>query len=279
MKRNLFYLLVGLTALVCSPLFSQQLHTQQAQLPCLDKKFTVVAHVVQDSLGSYTGQALQDLQDLITSRIENTNLHFAPICVSFEICEFKLIENFQYAVVESENEWEQMQVKYNQDNRINMYFVQDSYKGLECGFATWEGVGFPDSGGVVVHVPCLSDISKAIPHQLGHFFGLYDTAEWGLFGEELVSRDTINCQQTGDLLCDTPADPLTADLIASVNSYITVSLGCRFVYDGKDVNGQNYIPDVGNIMSFYPDECRCGFSYEQYLKMATTWQMTGKKYW
>lgn len=279
MKKTQFFLFTIALSFFTLSICGQQLHTQQATLPCLSKKFTIVAHIVQDSVGTYKGQNLQDLQDLITVNIQNTNVHFSPICVSFEICEFKLIDNFQYANVNTENEWEQMQVKYNQDNRINMYFVQDSYKGLECGFATHAGIGFPDSGGVVVHVPCLSDISKAIPHQLGHFFGLYDTAESDLFGEELVTRDTNNCQQTGDLLCDTPADPLTTADIGSVNSYIDVGLGCRFVFGGQDANGRDFIPDVGNIMSFYPDECRCGFSHEQYRKMAETWFQTGKKYW
>jgi hypothetical protein len=278
MKRIILsFLFLGLAASLS--LQAQDLHTRQAKLPCLGKKFTIVAHIVQDSLGNPSGQDLQDLQDLINDRIANTNTHFAPICASFEVCEFKTIENFQYYTVDTENEWEQMQVKYNLENRINMYFVDDSYAGLECGFATQEGIGILDSGGVVVHVPCLSDISKAIPHQLGHFFGLFDTAETELFGEELVTRDTNNCKNTGDLLCDTPADPLTTDVIASVNAYIDVGQGCRFIFEGKDANSLFYIPDVGNIMSFYPDECRCGFSYEQLLKMARIYRETADKMW
>ena len=41
---------------------------------------------------------------------------------------------------------------------------------------------------------------------------------------------------------------------------------CEFIFPALDANGEYYQPDVGNIMSAYP--CKCGFTREQYLKMA-----------
>lgn len=44
------------------------------------------------------------------------------------------------------------------------------------------------------------------PHELGHFFFLLHPYESGFAGTECVARD--RCEDTGDLVCDTPASPV-----------------------------------------------------------------------
>jgi len=88
---------------------SQELDTRQAPLPCVDKTFSVVAHVVLDSLGEPNITEME-----ITDALEDANEAFAPICIRFEICEFRNIANFQYDDLDRQTtEWEELQVKYH----------------------------------------------------------------------------------------------------------------------------------------------------------------------
>lgn len=104
---------------------------------------------------------------------------------------------------------------------------------------------------------------------MGHFFGLYNTYKGG--GKELV--DGSNCKTEGDKICDTPADPYIPYI--RISKYIQ---NCIFYRTLKDENGDYYQPDVGNVMSQYI-YCYCGFSFEQYMKMAENYFKAMKKHW
>ena len=98
---------------------------------------------------------------------------------------------------------------------------------------------------------------------MGHYFGLYHTFEV-IWGEE--DPNESNCNLTGDLLCDTPADTITG----SVNSQ------CQYLGPyTRNYYGTTYTvhPLVDNIMSYYKTynkECRTSFTTDQYARM-TTW--------
>ncbi|MEN0005010.1 MAG: M43 family zinc metalloprotease [Bacteroidota bacterium] len=251
-------------ALVISTTFllGQQLQTKQAPLPCLNKKFSIVVHIVKDSLGNTNVDLAQ-----IENSIDTLNVYFEPICVSFEVCDVREIDNFRYDFLRNQNEWSELQVQYHEKSRINLFFVEDiAFEPFACGFATPSGINILDEGGILIkkNPACFFPGNTAIPHEMGHYFGLLDTYEGN--GIELV--DGSNCETEGDQICDTPADPYTEGQLLEI--YIDVSLGCRFIYTVPDANGQNYIPHVGNIMSFYPNSCHCGFTYGQYVRMANT---------
>lgn len=242
--RYLFILLIG---------FSTRSVSQTTdRLPCIDKKFSIVAHVVEDSLGfrAYTPIDIQ-------KDVDSLNKNFAPICVSFEVCEIRYIENFLYLDVDTADNWKEMQVLYNAKNRINVYFVRSVTTG--SGFAGLGKITEMNENGLVIGAIG----EKTLSHEMGHYFGLEHTFE-DKHGEELV--DGSNCLTAGDSICDTPADP---------NG--TVDLACKFISMEKDANGQYYVPLVNNIMSYYPATCICnpGFTREQYKKMAYTY--LGKK--
>ena len=131
-----------------------------------------------------------------------------------------------------------------------------------CGFATLRGITILDAGGVVVKKECVTDNATAIAHEMGHYFGLLHTFEGE--GDELV--DGSNCDTEGDRICDTAADPYI--FTEPVTSYVDVNLGCRFINGRQDTNGEFYRPDVANVMSYYPEECKCGFTYGQLKAMA-----------
>ncbi len=254
---------------VCSLAYAQPYHTKQAPLPCLNKKVSVVAHIVRDSLGNPN-----ITEDSILVAMDTTNSFFKPICLEFEICEFRYIDNFQYDLVMSPNYWEEMQVKYHQNNRLNLFFVDNiAYLPFDCGYADIAGIQEMNALGVMVKKGCVSFDTKWIAHELGAYMGLLDTFEGN--GSELVNGE--NCETEGDEVCDTPADPyVKGEMIAN---YISSQDSCRFINAKQDANGEYYKPHVANVMSQYPSFCACGFTYGQLLKMATIYQEAVDKMW
>lgn len=219
-----------------------------SSVPCLNKKLSIIAYIVKDSLGN-PGIT----ETAIVNAITDANKDFAPICLSFEVCEFKYVENFQYDVYDSKPGFvdldeKEMLTLYYKPQVINMYFVADIPSDPQCGHAFMPGG--PDL--IVIKKSCIPGI--VITHELGHFFGLYHTFE-NQFGIELASQS--NCLPAGDLLCDTEADPN-----GSVDNQ------CNYTGPFMDPNNEYYLPPVDNYMSYYND-CRCKFTPDQYKRMAS----------
>ncbi len=258
-KTILFILLAGF-----APFFAQaqQYHHADKSLPCLDKEFSIVAYIIKDSLGTAKHDSVS-----IKDAIVDLNSYFKPICASFRVCEFKFINNFQYASLSGpdDSKWDEIQAKYHTDNRINMYFLRN-LGGDEAGFAGLGAIAKMTTSGIVI-----KDLD-AIPHEMGHFFGLLHTFEEN--GAELV--DGSNCTTKGDLVCDTPADPYVAG--EPISAYVKMP-NCLFISQKQDANGQYYVPDVGNIMSYYPKDCACGFTAGQYRRMAETYLNSSPRMW
>ncbi|MCB0633083.1 MAG: M43 family zinc metalloprotease [Saprospiraceae bacterium] len=252
-------------------MWGQQYHTKQASLPCLNKEFNVVAHIVRDSLGE-----LNITEEKIDSAIMLLNERFEPMCVSFKLCDVRIIDNFQYDNSENENEWTEMEVKYLVERRINIFYVQSiPWTEIQdaCGLAPVGGIS--DTEGDHNSILAVKECPiNALVHEMGHFFGLYHTFETE-FGEELV--DGSNCETAGDLVCDTPADPYVINTPAE--NYVDEEQGCRFIDGSSDANGAPYIPHVANIMSYYQDACLCGFTHGQFLRMAATYLQAPAEYW
>lgn len=264
--RTFFIALTATLFLMHSnPLDAQSYRFKQESLPCLNKKFTIVAHVFRDSLG------LTLFSETLTKlALENVNDFFAPMCASFEICEFRYHDNWQHDVVENpDDEMPEITTKYNVERRINMYFVfgfTSPYNA--CGLAELGGIGNPTSSYILIRKDCVN--TRVLAHELGHFFGLKHTFEGS--GSELV--DGSNCTTEGDGICDTPADPYVAgeDLVQYVDG------SCRFISPKQDTAGNYYNPDLGNIMSYY--ECdTCGFTWGQLNAMAQTYLASVVKFW
>ncbi len=246
-------------------LAAQSYTFQHESLPCLDKKFTVVVHIFKDSLGS-PGVQEADIEQALAG----VNPFFAPICVSFEVCEFRYHDNWQHDVLEDpDTEIPQVVTKYHADFRINMYFVTDFTSDIgACGLADLNGISNATTSSIVFRKDCVN--AGVFAHELGHFFSLLHTFEGS--GAELVNGS--NCATEGDLLCDTPADPYVAG--DPLPQYVNGE--CIFINEKTDANGEYYTPDVGNIMSYY--ECGpCGFTWGQLNKMALAYLNSGVKFW
>lgn len=236
------------------------------RLPCVDKEFSMVVHVIKDSVGDLGIDTL----DILTY-VDTLNRYFSPICVSFTVCEFNLIDDWRYNDFDVDSMWTEMQVKYHRENRINIFYVNSvTNPPNECSYSDSAYITRVDSGGVVLDKTgsCYFDPFKVLVHEMGHYFGLPNT----FVGGELV--DGSNCTTAGDEFCDTPADPY--NLGDDIPDYIDGN--CRFINGATDANSDYYTPHVGNAMSYYPGACMCEFSYEQLLFMARVY-LSGTGMW
>lgn len=226
------------------------------RLPCVDKKFSVVAHVFLDSLGNPGVTENQILNAFV-----GVNNDFSPICISFEICEFIYHPNFEYDGHDRDQEWDELQTLYHQENRINIFYVNEIEMPTNvCGYAGLGQIGNTNRSGIVIQKTNNCCGQRTHSHELGHYFSLSHTFEGN--GNELA--DGSNCAFAGDSICDTPADPYVHP--SPTNLYVDGN--CHFIFMGQDANGDYYDPLTGNIMSYYPGSCGCGFTHGQLKKMA-----------
>ncbi len=258
--------LLSLLACITGSLNAQSSYQfQHESLPCLNKKFTIVAHIFRDSLGNFAATEAD-----INQAVAGMNPFFEPICASFEVCEFRYHDNWQHDTLEfPDSEIPQIKTKYHADYRINMYFITFFTSDIgACGLADLNGIANATGSGIVFQTNCVN--TGTFTHEMGHFFSLPHTFEGS--GTELV--DGSNCDTAGDGICDTPADPYVAG--DPIENYIDGD--CNFFNTQTDANGDFYTPDVGNIMSYY--KCGpCGFTWGQLNKMANAYLNSGVKFW
>lgn len=101
---------------------------------------------------------------------------------------------------------------------------------------------------------CAGYLSTA-SHEFGHYLDLLHTHQGG---DECVKR--TNCEEAGDQLCDTPADPnLYEDGNSKVDKITCLYIGAEV----DDCDNSPYVPDPQNFMSYSTKTCRTTFSPEQ----------------
>ena len=217
---------------------------------CLNKTLSVTGLIVADSLGNY-GITPAGI-DALLQAIEP---YFEPICVDFELCTVKYIQNYKYDNFVRPIDQDEFMTQYAIPNTINVGFVNELF--IDFGASASGYAALP--GGPDIIMMENSAGSGVFLHEMGHYFGLYHTFETD-FGMELANGS--NCLTTGDLLCDTPADPQGGN---------TPPPDCNLSPPMQDPNGDWYVPDISNIMSYY-NFCDCGqFTPDQYNRMAQQW--------
>lgn len=121
-----------------------------------------------------------------------------------------------------------------------------------------------------------STSSSSLSHEVGHFFGLHHPHKnWkkGKRKQEAVDRNRrfkrpfnhkLICEENGDKLCDTPAEP-------DLNIYTDNDCNYTNPENIKDNWGDSYMPDTKNIMSYTRNrECRDKFTPQQIALMLKT---------
>ena len=260
-----------------------QLHHANQDLPCINKNYNLLAHVAVDSTNREPLYPIEELDTMIMK----LNEFFSPICVSFSLCEYNVLEN-DYSLgrvvsqpITKEQQLLELKTRFSLRRRINIFFL-DYINNEDCGSSTFKGIFTENDANIYIERACIDSLAEQVAHHLGHTFGLLNT--YDPLTIELV--DGSNCATTGDFLCDTPADPFgqsifnatpaELDLIAQNLLNTSFFSSCEFVYEIKDPNGQYYQPDMGNIMSAYP--CKCGFTQDQFRLMVETILMSTIKH-
>lgn len=262
---------------------------------CLDKKFSIVFYLIQDSANSITSNTAIPLitNTLLTPMINLLNEKFKPICVSFENCSTVVIPNYNF------NRWEQ-QITHTMvtnswftDKTINVYLPEmlsnqppADVKSYASTLTTMQNPTITPENSIVIDrfAAMGENFAPLSPtaffkgdytlHAFGHFFGLLHTFDEinpnlpvsppppsGITSKEFVDRVAApNCYTHGDGFCDTEADPWP------IGSGTGGAPFCNYSQYQADGKGAIYIAPSDNLMSV--SACRCRFSQEQYNYMA-----------
>ena len=182
---------------------------------------------------------------LVAQLIPNLNVSFADagVPIQFELC--KIIDHDTLVSVASN-----LRDFCNENNfpdAMNIFVLERAgSSGAAAAQATGTLKGW---------VATQFFVPEVIAHETGHFFGLFHT-HMTSFGAELV--DGSNCASAGDRICDTPADPNLSNGVSTI---------CSYTGNETDANGQAYVPDTLNYMSYTRLSCMSTFSEEQIDRM------------
>jgi len=179
------------------------------------------------------------------------NEDFSSTPYQFYYHDIEYIDSDQFFVISSVTESNTLYNIYNNPNALNMYVAGYLLEGFN-GFARlpWS----PNSNAFFFTHHAINTVIYA--HEVGHYFGLLHT-HTSTQGAELVNG--TNCSTAGDFVCDTPADPLI--------TVVNVDSMCVYTGTATDFNGDLYVPEPRNIMSYARMECRDLFTAEQIQRM------------
>lgn len=271
---------------------------------CLDKKFSVVFYLIQDSANSIVISSPATYSTYSLNYIMNIlNDAFRPICVSFEHCKTVVIPVYPF------NRWRAGAVGNNvtstwyTEKTINIYIPQEVLaippdQPDFCYAYTFIKDSAVQRDAIVIDKTSFSEmndigfIGSGFLHALGHYFGLPHTfaeinptlavspappancCNPAITTLEFADRsDFNNCHLHGDGFCDTDADPYPSGL--NNPAYPRSPKSCGGSPGVKDGKGNFYKAPSDNFMSFYP--CRCRYSREQ-LNFMARYMISARKY-
>ena len=208
----------------------------------------IVAHVIRRDNGS-GGISQSDLE----ASVDRAKAFYSSLNFYLFLCDINYIDDTDLYDEYLENDGTEAGIinvsSQNVDNKLNIYFVSNS----ETSWAN-----FPDTDANEQHIIMNNSHARnesTLAHEIGHWFNLLHTHETSA-GVELVNGN--NCDDAGDLCCDTPADPnISGDVDSS----------CNYTGTNTDSNNQSYSPDPKNTMSYTRKKCRELFSEEQIYRM------------
>lgn len=124
-------------------------------------------------------------------------------------------------------------------------------------FSNLSGAYAKGIGSNAFYIDIYDMTTTTAPHEMGHCLNLFHTHN-ELGCQELINGS--NCQQCGDYICDTPADPKL------YNAKYLVDSNCAYIGTVTQ-DGIPYNPDTRNYMSYSLNSCRNRFSPQQAERM------------
>ncbi|MBS1734561.1 MAG: hypothetical protein JST02_14795 [Bacteroidetes bacterium] len=226
------------------------------EMKIIMKEIPVVAHIAKRTDG--TGGLKES--DLIAA-IELVNSTYNKFYINFTICSIQYIYsdqiyNYRHGLgAELVNP-----ASRNVKGKLNIYFFPQV-----TNHGTWRPQSDQDKQHITMGnsgIVFSNTQSKYITlrHEIGHWLNLFHTHQFTEFGPSHAKAELVNgsnCDEAGDEVCDTPADPM-----ANPENY------SYCVYTGNERDRQNeiYKPMTRNAMSYYGN-CRDTFTSEQIIRM------------
>jgi|JI10StandDraft_1071094.scaffolds.fasta_scaffold44730_3 hypothetical protein len=226
--------------------------------------------------GSGTSAALPTELNLQRIMDDANNSHVDNgINFRYYINSVRFIDNSSFVVPSNRIQRLQMVHLHRIPNAMNVHIVNGG--GSEF---------FWDTNAIFIErdVYLSANAAETFTHEIGHFFGLLHTH----FGfnvpcfKEPVSRGTVvnpcppfiskRCRHTGDLLCDTAADPNMSD--DTEPSQLPSNNNCTYVRGQTDFYGRVYTPQVSNYMAYGNFGCSTTFTDGQ--KKIMNWFAFGR---
>lgn len=218
-------------------------------------------HMVCDKYG-IGGLSTEQLE----AAMESLNQTWRPAYIQFFIygeIDYSIQNDDFYIMPNVDARQDALRQVNNVPNTINIYFTHLQGIAGQARFTT------ETAQGILLDYSTMSGNSsgffglEVFAHEMGHYFDLYHTHATN-FGVECPSGS--NCSTTGDLLCDTPADP-------GLFNPVRVDGNC--VYDNSAALPANcdntpYKPSTRNLMSVARGTCRNEFTTDQINK---AWQV------
>jgi hypothetical protein len=260
--KKIYFTILALSIYFVQLYGQNNVHAKNKNLPCINKEFNLYVHVGLDSLG----QKLMT-EDKIKELLSEANKAFEPICISFNYCKIDYARDYSFNRIKDEIEVDLLKSRFHKKRRLNLYIVGTIFEPNRNSYSSPKGITDETNGIIIIPKTGLGLI-----HELGSTFGLLHTFENSLEYEKV---DGSNCKTSGDLLCDTPADPF--DINKLYGLYLDTGK-CKFQFPGTDKNGEYYKTEIGNYMTHY--FCaHCFFTTSQYEIMADTYLKSDFKMW
>lgn len=233
----------------------------QNRLPCDSVVYHINLHSIkQDSIKIGSNGFFRD------TILPFVNQVFAPICISFELCEIDTFKDYNYNILTNEpntsEENDILSMDYN-PYVINVYW--NEYLPKE----TFNGICKDASKKPAIFVARSASWQTLTPEyfakQVLRYFGMPNTSSYA-GSEELVNAS--NATVTADSIWDTPADPYRllyplgygTSMVLPPNPEGPASFTAGFKYVNhyyffhdniRDANNEFYNPILDNLMSSY----------------------------
>lgn len=151
---------------------------------------------------------------------------------------------------------------------IDIFYAPITNPVSDGFIASWAEFPWMSGDCIVMH----NEMAKGntLAHEMGHHLGLYHTHHHtDLLVDPIPNNHNTNaveyvdgtgCTSRGDRICDTPADHGLGGRVSSDGQ------GNNCIYTGAnfyDLNGDLFVPNIFNVMSYTNDDCRNMFSQDQ----------------
>ncbi len=224
----------------------------------------IKAHIIRRSNGT-GGLSLSEWY----AALDNLNTIYLEGNLHFEECGLPNIINSDTYFDFHGNQQSAIHTTYGIPNVLNVYIpgggLLTSSGAGACGYAHLPWSGAPDL--ILVASSCMGSDNNTFAHEVGHYLGLYHThgvaPSCGPLTDELVNGS--NCATSGDRVCDTPADPGLRTGSNCENFWVNTN--CVYIGTATDANGQTFMPNTRNIMSYSRHYCVDHFSPQQLARM------------